>query len=152
MNTYPRSRIILASFLFILMLSLGFSPLVQARSQASLYSLQNEGTIDNDLFLAEQQVIINQTVNGDVYVLDSGAGLVQVFDNNGIYQSQWGLDSSGGQYSGRSRIFVDNDIFIWHPDSTSIDRYTTTSVYLGEWQPVSAPANFFTRNFDCLIM
>jgi hypothetical protein len=69
MNTYPRSRIILASFLFILMLSLGFSPLVQARSQASLYSLQNEGTIDNDLFLAEQQVIINQTVNGDVYVL-----------------------------------------------------------------------------------
>jgi cytoskeletal protein CcmA (bactofilin family) len=68
MTSIPKSRLLLMSFLVILVSSIGFSSLVHASSYESLNSLAEGETIDNDLFLAEQQVVIDQTINGDVFV------------------------------------------------------------------------------------
>jgi len=89
--------------------------------------------------------------NGDVYVLDTGNNLVQVFDNNGIYQGQWALDPSGANHGDQSKLFVDGDIFIWSP-GVSLDRYNSAGVYQEGWQPASPqPSNYdFTGIMDSI--
>ncbi len=70
MNIRAHIRVSLAMvFSASIILATGFWHFVQARELTDLNALSAGQTIDNDIFLAMQQVTIDGTVNGDVFVL-----------------------------------------------------------------------------------
>jgi len=70
MNTRSTFRIVLAILLAAsFLMTTGFYNFVKARELTDLDSLQTGQTIDNDVFIATQQVTIDGEVNGDVFAL-----------------------------------------------------------------------------------
>ncbi len=99
MNARTQIRIFLATTLSAsILLATGLSHFVQAREITDLNALAAGQTIDNDVFIAMQQVTIDGTVNGDVFVLGN-----QVAVNGVINGSLFAVGQSveiGGKVSG----------------------------------------------------
>jgi cytoskeletal protein CcmA (bactofilin family) len=85
-----------------IILATGLSHFVQARELTDLTALAAGQTIDNDVFVALQQVTIDGTVNGDVFVLGN-----QVVVNGDINGSLFAVGQSvdiQGQVSGTTYV------------------------------------------------
>ena len=80
--------------------------------------------------------------NGNIWVVDGGNNRVQEFNNSGVYQRQFGKFGKGpGQFQGATAIAIDGAGFICVADSSRVQRFTTTGVYVGQF-PINAGGRF----------
>ena len=93
--------------------------------------------------------------DGNVYVLDGGASMVKVFDQNGTFLRQWGAAGTGdGQFGGFNVLGVNmvavdknNQIYVCDPSNTRVQVFDSNGAFLRKWgQQGTLPSQFKSGN------
>ena len=94
---------------------------------------------------------------GQVYVVDSGNDRIQIFDQNGVFVSQWGQSGSGGgQLDSPAGLFLktSGEMFLADSGNDRIQRlWASSGNYISQAGQLDNPANpYYDHQFDQLVV
>jgi DNA-binding beta-propeller fold protein YncE len=131
---FGQAKILGVTLLFLLLIASAM-PLVLAESET--YVLVNQwGDVghNNGEFWAPHGIAVDSS--GNVYVVDTFNGRIQVFDSNGEFIKKWGAVGSGnGNFSGPNGIAVDSSGNVYVADTSNyrVQKFDSDGAFIASW-------------------